>query len=934
MNASRALVLALFFVSGAAGLVYQVAWARSLGLVFGASHLAIATVLAVYMGGQALGGALIGARAEGASRPLRWYGLLEIGIGLSALGFLFLLHLYPHLYPTLARAGEQHPAYLTLLRTAFALVAMIVPATLMGGTLPVLVHLAVGRDQAMTRELSLLYAFNTFGAVFGTLAAGFVLLRLLGVTTTIFAAAAASAAVGIVALLLDRRSSPATPPGAPEPRDAAEQGAEGAQNFLERMTVFGIAVSGFCALGYEVLWTRMLSLVVGTSVYSFTIMLVAFLSGIGVGSHAFGLRRTNRSPASTVARSVRFFGGTQIAIGASALVVTILMRSLPQAAMWLQELFIRSSSGEFGGRLLASSAVALAYMFVPAFFMGLAFPAAGSALSSGRGIASGLVGRLLAANTIGAILGSILSGFALIPWFGIERSLQILVMVNVLNGLALVAAPAAPRWVLVTIPLLGAIFLFARGAYPDWGRVWDRKFFATYSNNARSLDPPEVLRQKLEQVEILYYFEGINETVSVIRPRGAAQAFIVNGRPEASTKPMDMQLQRTLGHLPVLLHPAPRSVFILGTGSGMTLGAAAAHPEVERLVLAEIEPGALGVARAFGRWNGDVLDDPRLQIVFNDGRNFLATTQEKFDVISADPLHPWSGGAGYLYTREYFRTVSERLAPGGIACQWLPLYELTPRDVRTVVRTFAESFPFSDGLAHLLRRRSHRLPGTHRHRRGGPVPTHGGSGNPRRAGRGQMGTPDDFLSFFAMGTRRARDFAAGGDLNTDDNLVLEFSAPASQGVADLVGRNVRALAAEREGLLPYLAASSSDPRLPGAARALEPTPGGQPDLRRGPRALPRRRPVPRAGGGPRTRQRDRSRACSRSVSCDESSTSSPGASRRWSEAPPSRWLTSAGEILHHRLRGPPDSRPGARPRFLRGRQPPGGPRGTVDRRGV
>lgn len=803
----RAMVFLLFFVSGAAALVYEVAWVRSLGLVFGASHLAVTTVLAVYMGGQALGSRLFGARADHAARPLRLYGLLELGIAAAALVFLGLMKIYPAVYGPLARLAETNAAWLTVLRTAFAVMAMAVPTTLMGGTLPVLTRHVTRRGEEVASHLSFLYAFNTFGAVAGTALAGFVLLKHIGVDATLLVAVAASATVGLTALVLGRGAAPGTParaaPAEVIPTAAVEGG--GATALSRRLTVLGIGVSGFCALGYEILWTRMLTLVVGTSVYSFTLMLVAFLAGIGIGSHAFALLRSVRWTRPGGRGSVVLFGATQVAVGASALAVTVLMRDLPQAANRMQGIFVGGGS-EFGGRLMATLVIAFAYMFVPAFFMGLAFPAAGAVWAARDGDAGGTVGRLLGANTVGAILGSVTSGFALVYLFGIERSLQMLVVVNVATGLTVVLADTLPRPALTAVPALAAVLLVVRGVAPGWGRVWDRDFFAAFTNNTRNFDTPESIRRK--NIDVLYYHEGVNETVSVIRPKGTVQTFIVNGRPEASTAPGDMQVQRTLGHLPMLLHPHPRSAFVLGTGTGMTLGAVSLHPEVERIVLGEIEEAMLGVARTFDRWNDRVLDDPRLRVVLNDGRNFLSTTRERFDVVTADPIHPWSGGAGYLYTREYFRSVSDRLAPGGIACQWLPLYELTVDDIRTVLRTFSDSFehvavwltywdavligsrsPIVIDAAAIARRLD--TPAM----RADMAPIH-------------METADDFLSYFLMGTAGARAFAAGGQVNTDDNLLLEFSAPASQGITGLDGENVRALAAFRENVLDHLAPSS------------------------------------------------------------------------------------------------------------------------------
>lgn len=808
----------LFFLSGAAALIYEVTWVRSLSLVFGGSHLAVTTVLAVYMGGLALGSALFGKRADQTRRPLRLYGVLEIGIAAFALVFLGLSRVYPALYVPLARLAEESRPWLSLVRVGFTVVALLAPTTLMGGTLPLLSRFVAGRSRTLGRHLSFLYGFNTLGAVAGSLAAGFVLLRTLGVTASLLAAAAVNLAVGLAAVLLPERAfalagadgEPGEAPDAaarPAPAADAAEAPDGVPARSYRLVLWGIGVSGFCALGYEVLWTRMLSMVVGTSVYGFTIMLVAFLAGIALGSHAHGLLERRRPGATR--RAVVAFGLVELSIGVAALAVTLLMANLPTHATRLQSLLVGGAS-EFGARQGASFAVAFAYMLVPAFLMGVAFPLAGRVQVASRRRVGAAVGDVMAWNTVGAILGSAVSGYALVYAFGIERSLQMLSVVNAGVGLAVVASVLTSRALPGAVGAAAAALLVALGAMPDWGRIWNRDYFAIFRNNQRNaFDSPEKIRDALENTEVLYWFEGANETISVIRPRGARQAFIVNGRPEATTSPADVQCQRTLGHLPMLLHPDPRKVFVLGTGTGMTLGATSIHPGVVRMVLAEIEPGVLGAARTFAPWNHGVLDDPRLHVVLNDGRNYLATTRETFDVITADPIHPWSGGAAYLYTREYFDAVARHLRPGGIACQWLPIYELTPADIRSVVRTFAGSFrhamiwlthydaellgsndPLVIDEAGLARRLA----------------------QPALAGdleMVQMGTAEDFLSYFVAGTEGARAFARDGVVNTDDNLFLEFSAPESMGIGRLMGDNVTALAGVRESLLPYLASPST-----------------------------------------------------------------------------------------------------------------------------
>jgi spermidine synthase len=484
------------------------------------------------------------------------------------------------------------------------------------------------------------------------------------------------------------------------------------------------------------------------------------------------------------------------------------MADLPATAIRVQALLVGASGHEFVGRVGASALVAFAHMAVPALFMGLAFPAASAVWCAGRPDTAGAVGRLLAVNTVGAILGPIVTGFVLIRVLGVELSLQLLVLVNLAVGGLMVATLGGRRWV-AAAAAAASLLLVARVAAPGWGRAWDRERFARFVNNARPGQPDAAPDPAIE-AQVVFFREGVNETVSVVNVAGL-QSYIVNGRPEASTAPMDVQLQLSLGHIPMLLHPAPRSVFILGTGTAMTLGATARHPGVERLVLGEIEAEMIPVGRTFARWNRGALDDPRLRIVVNDGRNHLATTDEKFDVISADPIHPWSGGAGYLYTADFFRTVSRHLAHGGVASQWLPLYELSEWDVKTVVRTFAEVFPhvlvfvtYYDAV----------LVGSNEPFEIDPARIAARLAEPSvrsELASIAMGTSEDLLAHFVMGTTGARRFAEGGVVNTDDNLALEFSAPASQGRVGLDGLNVLALGAARESLAAYARAGSAPP---------------------------------------------------------------------------------------------------------------------------
>jgi spermidine synthase len=798
----------MFFLSGAAALVYQVVWVRSLILVFGGSHLAVTSVLTIFMAGLALGGYAMGRYVDRVSRPLRLYGILEIGIAVAALAFMALMRAYPSIYTALAGGREASVLYVSALRVLFAAGALIVPTALMGGTLPVLSRLVSRGPDSLQGHLSFLYGVNTLGAVLGAVAAAFFLLPGYSVTASLYAAILTNAVIGIASLVLQDRIALGGPradevtPQTREPEPAADV-------FLFKAVLWGIGLSGFCALGYEVLWTRILTIAIGASVYSFTVMLIAFLTGIGLGSAAYGVLwrliperfKGTRPPFAS-------FGVVQIVIGATALLVTIYMRDLPANAIRLQDYVAAFGFGSFGMRTWSGFALAFLYMVVPAFFMGVAFPLAGALRGRYTRTVGRAVGEVLAYNTLGALAGAAVSGFVLIYAFGIERSLQMLAVANIGLGLFVLASRGGRRRG-TGVAAATVMALLVLALHPRVFRVWDTNYFAIFrSNQPEAFRSPEMIREAVENTDVLYYAEGVESIVSVIRVKGGEQAFITNGRVEASSHLQAQQVQLTLGHLPMLLHQNPRNVLVVGLGSGMTLGATSVHPTVERLTLLELEPKVLGVARTFAAYNHNVLDNPKLRTVFNDGRNFLLTTPEKFDVITADPIHPWFRGAGYLYTTEYFKLAAQHLRAGGVICQWLPIYELTPRDLQSIVRSFRAHFThtlmwLTHYDAHLVGSNSPLLIDEAELEKRIVAPAV--ASDLRKV---RMGSATDFLSYFVMGAEGMERFGRGGILNTDDNLHLEFSAPFSIATPSVMEANVTALAAHRESILPYLVPAS------------------------------------------------------------------------------------------------------------------------------
>jgi spermidine synthase len=819
MRLVLATVYLIFFLSGAAALIYEVLWVRYLSLIFGGSHLAVTTVLAVFMGGLALGSYTIGKKVGSHEKLLRLYGFLEIGVAVSALVFVVLMRLYPVIYVPLAQIDDTSPVYLSIIRITFSTIALIVPTTLMGGTLPVLSSFISSRASGLGTRLSFLYGFNTIGAVIGAAATGFFLLPNYSVITTMSIAVLINFLVGVLGVALQAKAQAVLDAAAVREETAAEADITSTSPAVEKpgnlfslkLVLWGIGVSGFCALAYEVLWTRILSIVLGASVYGFTILLTAFLAGIGLGSAAYGLflrasgERLEKSGNSPL-RSVVGFGLIQVLIGVSALLVTLHIRDLPTYAFFTRQFFRNLHTGlrPFRTRQLANFILAFSFMFVPAFFMGVAFPLAGKIHGQYKKLVGRAVGEILSYNTIGAILGSAVSGFVLIYLFGIQLSLQVIILINIGFGMLVMASVLGRKALNWGISGAATIAILVLVLNPGIWKLWNTKYYAIYQSvHPEIYSTPEQLREAMNNNDVLYYGVGIQAIVSSIRS-GERQYFITNGRVEASNSNEGMQCQYTLGHLPMLLNKNPKKVFVLGTGSGMTLGATLVHPSVEQVTLAEIEPKVLGVARTFGIYNHYALDNPKLKIVFNDGRNFLLTTKEKFDVITADPIHPWFSGAGYLYSTEYFKLAARHLNPGGIVCQWLPLYELTEENLKSVVATLKENFSYmmvwlTHDDAELVGSNSPIVIDEEELERRIRVPE-----VLQDLERVKMGSAEDFLSYFLMGTQGVKVYSSGGRINTDDNLYLEFSAPHSIGKSRLMGTNVYDLIKYRESILPYL----------------------------------------------------------------------------------------------------------------------------------
>ena len=822
-----AAVAACFFLSGATGLIYEVLWTRILGLVFGHTVFAITTVLAAFMTGLGLGSYWFGKIADRHRHPLRLYGVLEIGIGIYALLTPVLFSRAEGVYIGLYKFFGLSFFAFSLAQFFLIFLILLLPTTLMGATLPVLGRFFVREIQGLGGQVGRLYALNTFGAVLGTYASGFHLIPLLGVGRTLLLAAVINIGIGILSVVFDRHlsqlggeatgSKAQGSTGAGEPGSAGEglpspllpgppapspmpgrsdspprQDAAGGEGQLGiRLAIIGLGLSGAASMMYEVAWTRSLSLVIGSSTYAFSTMLVTFLAGLALGSYLFSRLAGHRT------FGLFFFGGLQLGIGLGALLVTPFFDRLPEVFLWAFR--ISQSPGFVKVLQFAISALA---MFLPALFMGATFPCVAQIASRELAHVGYDIGRIYFANTLGAIAGTILAGFLLIPTWGLQSTLKMAVSVNLGLALILFLATRATGWrrSAALAPLLAMIVLYVT---PPWDvqalasgvAIYGRSYFghlgkASFRNVIARMD------------RLVFYRDGISATVSVHR-EGELLFLRINGKTDASNT-RDMHTQLMVGHLPLLFRPEAKRALVIGLGSGMTAGAAAVHP-VERIDIIEIEPAVIEASAFFRKENRDILRNPRARMFIADGRNFLLAAEDPYDVIISEPSNPWIRGIGNLFSVEFYELASRRLAPGGVVCQWIHVYNLFPDDLKMVVKTFRSVFPHTmiwntiRGDLLLVGAREP-LGLDNNHLRSQYESLAGFREDMTRIG---FRSPLAFLADFVLSEEGAARYAQHAWLNTDDLPLLEFSAPESL-YTDTVQLNHQVLQAFRQQEFPRI----------------------------------------------------------------------------------------------------------------------------------
>ena len=641
------LLAGLFFVSGISGLIYQSLWLRLLSLIFGVTVHAASTVLASFMAGLALGTLIAGWLTARVRRPLAWFGAIELGIGALALLTPWALDRVAQIWIALQAQVPDQLWALTAARFLCSMAVLLAPTMLMGATLPLVVRSLVADRALAGPGVGVLYAANTAGAITGALAAGFVLIGGVGITRSFQLAAALNALAGLSALALSvwdmpRAATADRPPaGSPPP--------------VSRIGQLAFAFSGFAALALEVVWFRVLVIVVPATTYAFTTMLAAVLLGLSAGSALASplLRRSWNW--------VGVFGIVQLAIG---------MLTVGAIGLYL----------EWYGAGLVRGSDHVASLFVilpPALAMGFAFPVGIRAWVDAPGAPPGAraarVARLYAVNVAGAILGAVAGGFLLLPCAGSRVSLVILGAGFVLSGLLLIWHGAAVRR-----QALAAITILVVSVFGWLGARLPTPFSAVQGRRVPADERP------------LFVEEGIQTTVGVYADSLGRQTLYLDGLHQANDSAPMVRVHQQIGLLPAAIHPAPRNALVIGLGGGVT-GGALGLVDGLTLDIVELSDSVVRAAGWFRHANGDVLNRPNVRLRVDDGRNHLLTTRERYDIVTADIIQPIHAGAGNLYSAEYYRLAKGVLAPGGLMLQWIGNRPVS--QYKLMVRTFLDVFP-------------------------------------------------------------------------------------------------------------------------------------------------------------------------------------------------------------------------------------------------
>ncbi|MFH0908526.1 MAG: fused MFS/spermidine synthase [bacterium] len=683
--ALRIALYVCFFISGIAGLGYEVIWSKYLALYVGGTGLAQVIVLATFMGGLALGSWIFGSFADRVANPLKLYAFLEFGIGVYALLFDRIFELGRVVFIALAKTDEPQSGTLFAGKILSCVLSVLLPTILMGGTMPAMARCLVRSVKTAGPTISRLYFLNSIGAVVGCLAAGFYTIRVMGLQFTMVLGAVLNILAGLVAWVAASREAEEALPARPASRP------EVARDLPLPGWVFGVlltcvGVSGGISMMYEVAWIRLLALVLGSSTYAFSLMLATFIFGLSLGGLLLSFKR--RPEGYTLV-----FGLSSAGVGLSVLLALPFYERLPYFFNLIAASLIREPATfplYQGCQLILCATV----MIVPTILQGITLPAATKALMSDPRSVGGRVGLVFAVNTLGTLAGSVFAGFIGLPWLGLKGTLELAIALNSVLGLLSLAAvrPGRSRTISIVCATLALATVWTW--YVTAIRHWDQNVLALGAYRERNrmpsfasfIDGTTAHRQ-------LFYRDGIDATVAVMETPDTGERYLaINGKVDASLIG-DLPTQKILGHLPLLLHPGPKRVLVIGIGSGATIGAVLAHDNVERVDVVEISRDVVDASRYFEAVNARYWEDPRVHVYIEDAKTFFQVTDRMYDVIVSEPSNPWIAGVAGVFSREYFEICRDHLAPAGLFLQWTHSYELENAAFFMILETFTGVFP-------------------------------------------------------------------------------------------------------------------------------------------------------------------------------------------------------------------------------------------------
>lgn len=682
------ILMAAFFLSGASALIYQVLWLKKLILTFGSTTIAVSTILACFMGGLALGSYLMANRAFNVKKVLVIYAILEFIIALYAFFLPDIFNLTDLIYLKLWPLISDYEWVLILVRFILVSLALIVPTTIMGATLPLIVKYFIDKDEYITKYVSILYAVNTFGAVFGSYLAGFVLIEALGLYKTNLVAISLNVIAALIAIFMERRDSESIDLINNITHRCAEK-IKIHYGSIEKIVLWSMLFSGFTSMMYEIIWTRQLVLVFGSTTYSYTCILVVFLVGIAFGS--FSVRKSFKNSAI----NLKWFAVCQfllaVLIIAGSFYYTNLFYGYYVLSLALPvELFS-------AGMLMIGSLL----IFPVAAIYGVLFPLSVRLVTHKHEHISERTGYVYSFNTVGCILGSLCCGFFMIPFLGLRDSLVLGAIINMLIAVSVfyVYFKDYKKQVIAFIScfVLIGLFLVVRA---NWQKSLITAGMAINNSryNSASMD---AVYDEINNKEVVYYKEGYHSTIGVLRGdyyKNNGEKYEVlslynNGKVDASTSEMDMRTQTALAYFPALIAPKIEDILVIGYGSGITVALMEKFP-IKSIEVVELEKEVVDAGQFFNRFYGDPLADPRFNLIIDDARDYLRVTDKKYDVIISEPSNLWINGVANLFTQEYYKSIKSKLNEDGVLFQWMHVYLLDVQSVKSVLKALKNEFKY------------------------------------------------------------------------------------------------------------------------------------------------------------------------------------------------------------------------------------------------